>query len=122
MSGLVGLMFGLFAASAFSAGNFAGGLRLALLLIVAALACVGILRRRRFGVWAFIATYGFIILAPMLIDAMDGQEPKPSEGAQNGMMLIFLVVTSVYFKRRYRFMQPTRPLEPLPAPPMGGGS
>ena len=95
------------------------------LIVVSAIAClcailcsIGILRRRKFGVVMFVITYLEILLLGPLFDAMSNQPADPEKQGQGLPVLLFLVITTIYFKKRWQLMtNPSSSVPPaLPSP------
>ncbi len=101
---------------AFLDGNVIGPSLIVCLLVCAALCSIGILRRRKFGVVMFVITYLALIMVGPFLDAMRNQPATPRQQGQSFPVLVFLVITTIYFKKRWRLMTSTTPpVAPLPS-------
>jgi len=65
---------------------------------------VGILRRRKYGAVMFVITYVLIIMVVPFLDAVRNRPVNPQQRGQALPTLIFLIMTTVYFKRRWNLM------------------
>ena len=70
----------------------------------AALCCVGLLRRRKFGVVMFFITYVSLIMAGAFVDALRGHSITTQQQAQVGPMLVWIVLTGIYLIKRWPLM------------------
>ncbi len=71
----------------------------------AILCCIGLLRRRRFGVILFVITYLMLLIAVPFLDALHNRATTSQQQGQAFPTLVFLVVTTAYFKKRWRLME-----------------
>lgn len=115
----VGITSGVLALSllcfAIAASNPTGAVMLAGLMAIFALACAGILLRKKFGVVFFVLGYSMLILSPRNGTAKSGQSSSMLG------ILIFLVCTIVYFKRRWTLLGGARSDVPGASPNPGSG-
>ena len=81
-----------------------GGFVFALLMVVLGIATtVGLLRRKRFGVIAFLGTYVLLLISSPLLDAIRNHPPSKPTG-QEPLLLIFTIVTAIYLFKRWPLM------------------
>jgi len=115
-SGLAGLSFLLIAATS---GDVYGRTCGAIVGISGALCCIGLFRRRKLGVVMFYATYVSLFMVGPFLDTVRDQPVDPQTRGQGLPVVIFVVLTGIYFKKRWSLMQkPSISAEaPQPIPP-----
>jgi hypothetical protein len=71
-----------------------------------ALCCVGLFRRKRFGVVMFCVAYFLIWAMVPFFDAYykTPSNRTPAQQTESGLFFVYFVVTAFYFKRRWRLM------------------
>lgn len=84
--------------------NTGGRVVLGVITGCSTLCCVGLLRRRRFGVVLFVATYLILLIAVPLLDAFNNKPTSNEKQGQSFLVLVFTIMTTIYFKRRWRLM------------------
>jgi hypothetical protein len=112
-TGLVGFSFLWFTFSSGDAYRKAGG---AVLGISAVLSCIGLLRRRRFGVVMFYIAYTFFIVGGPVFETVRNQAASSQEVGQVGLTLVFLVLTASYLNKRWALMGKPKNASPTPLP------
>jgi uncharacterized membrane protein (DUF485 family) len=91
---------------------------LAITTVSVMLCCVGLLLRRRFGVVTFYIFYILSMLLPAFIDAYYNrpQAPNQARNLQSGLLLIYIIITAIYFKRRWKLLsKPMSNIQPTSA-------
>jgi len=73
--------------------------------LCAVLCCIGLLRRRRFGVVFFVVFYLMLLITVPFLDALRNRPSSLQQQGQAFPTLVFLIVTTVYFKKRWRLME-----------------
>jgi hypothetical protein len=102
-TGGVGIILLAFALSAFGKGVTSGGIVLTLFAFLAVTTSVGIILRKHWGVLAFVATYTLLILVPAF-NANTDYRPGSNTQGQSIPTLVFLIITILYFKKRWKLM------------------
>jgi hypothetical protein len=82
----------------------------------AALCCVGLLRRRKFGVVMFFITYVSLFMGGAFVDALRGYSVTTQQQTQAGPMLIWVVLTGIYLIKRWALMGKTKNSTPTSPP------
>jgi hypothetical protein len=122
-AGWMALLLFVSAVVAFAAGNLSGGSILFINALFAAVSCLGILRRRKFGAVSLGLAYAMLVLispylAPMPnwpLFVISNQPSSMTELARQAItfpwiissacMAVFLVSTFIYFKNRWSLMK-----------------
>ena len=82
ITGIVALAMSLTAFNGNGRNNVSGTTFLAAMMILATATTVGLLRRQKFGVIAFIGTYLLLEVATPLLNAIRKQPPTPATGQE----------------------------------------
>jgi hypothetical protein len=102
ISGLAGLSFLLIAASS---GDVYGRTCGAIVGISGALCCIGLFRRRKLGVVMFYVTYVSLFMVGPFLDTVRDRPADPQTRGQGLPVVIFVVLTGIYFKKRWSLTQ-----------------
>ncbi len=116
ISGLAGLSFLLIAATS---GDVYGRTCGAIVGTSGALCCIGLFRRRKLGVVMFYVTviYRCLWWVDPFLDTVRDQPVDPQTRGQGLPVVIFVVLTGIYFKKRWSLMQKPSISDVAPQPP-----
>ena len=113
ISGLAGLSFLLITATS---GDVYGKACGAVVGTAGALCCIGLLRRRKLGVVMFYVTYVSLFLVGPFLDTVRDQPVEPQKQGQGLPVLIFVVLTGIYLKKRWSLMRKANIVTETPQP------
>ena len=116
ISGLAGFSFLLIASTS---GDVYGRTCGAIVGTSGALCCIGLFRRRKLGVVMFYVTYISLFMVGPFLDTVRDQPVDPQTRGQGLPVVIFVVLTGIYFKKRWSLLQkPSISADaPEPTPP-----
>jgi hypothetical protein len=105
-TGLAGISLGLSSVSGISKGQIVGPAVGFIDTASFVLCCIGLFKRKRFGVVMFYIAYFLILFTPFFFDVYYQRPPNrtPQQQTQSGALFIYSVVTAFYFKKRWRLL------------------
>jgi hypothetical protein len=107
---LVAIVLALSIPSVVSNGNIFGAVLLSCLSAFAVITVIGLFRRRKFGVIAFILTDLLLFLFEPLMATHYNRPVSVQPAGTFLFAIIVLICTTIYFKKRWRFMVVPKPL------------